>query len=351
MGDLYRRGGVYWGRYHDARGRRRRASLKTKDRAVARQRLRDLELAGGPHRAADRSLRQALTHLLDVVYAGRNAETVTSYRQKARHIVRVFGDRTDLVDIDRAAVHGYRATRLEEGAKDHSIHKELVVLRLALREQGIEGVVPRTSAHYTPRDRFLTLAQFRAVMDQLPAKRRLWFMAACFLGARDSELAKLRWEDVDLRARVAHVRGTKTKGADRLVPIHSALMPELRAARRDSGLVIERWTNRRRDVTAAWWRVIGFDPGPKWSWGTKRGGKSLKGAPRISPNDLRRTFISWLKQQGVDSLVVAQIAGTGVRMVERVYGRLTQEQFREAVKKLPPPTAPRGRRRRPKEDR
>lgn len=338
MGRLYKRGDTYWGAYKDPKGRPQRHSLHTSDREVAKERLRRAEL-DGPDRAAHQTLGGALSYMLDTVYAGRNDATIESYRQKARHLGRVFGAGLDIAYIDRKACQGYRALRLKEGASDHSVYKEMVVLRIALREQGIEGVVPKVSAKYKPRERYLTLDAFGAVMAHLPAKRRLWFMAACFLGARDSELAKLRWEDVDLVNGIARVRGTKTKGADRPVPIHPAVMPYLHAVRLPKGIVIERWTNRRRDVTAAYWKVVGFEPPPGWSHGKNKKGKtSIKGAPRISPNDLRRTFISWLKQQGVDSLLAARIAGTGVRMVETVYGRFGEDAFRDAIKRLPPPT-------------
>lgn len=338
MGRLYKRGDVYWGAYKDPKGRPQRHSLHTTDREVAKGRLRDAELAGS-HRASHKTLGGALSHMLDVVYAGENEYTVSSYRQKARHLGRVFGAGRDISDIDRKACQEYRALRLKEGASDHSIYKEFVVLRIALREQGLENVVPQVSAKYTPRDRYLTLDQFQAVLSHLPAKRKLWFMAACFVGARDSELAKLRWEDVDLKQGVARVRGTKTKGADRMVPIHPAVLPYLNAVRIPKGIVIERWTNRRRDVTAAYWKVVGYEPPPGWSHGRNKKGKtSIKGAPRISPNDLRRTFLSWLKQQGVDTMVAAKMAGTSVKMVETVYGRFGEDAFRDAIKKLPAPS-------------
>jgi len=341
MGRLYKRGKTYWGAYTDPKGQPQRHSLRTSDREVAKRRLRDAEL-DGPNRPSNQSIGGALTYLLETVYAGRNESTVESYRQKARHLLRVLGANADIADIDRRACQEYRATRLKEGASAHSVHKEFVVLRLALKEQSIEGVVPKVAANYKPRERFLTIEQFQAVMSHLPEKRRLWFKAACFIGARDSELAKLRWEDVDLATGVARVRGTKTKKADRHVPIHPSLVTDLEKAKRATGRVIEPWTNRRRDVAAAWWKVVGYTPPPSWTRGgtAKRTGKkrSIKGAPRISPNDLRRTFISWLKQAGVDSLAVAQVAGTGVRMVERVYGKLTEDVFRAAINQLPAPT-------------
>ena len=47
---------------------------------------------------------------------------------------------------------------------------------------------------------------------------------------------------------------------------------------------------------------------------------------RVSPNDLRRTFASWLKQASVDSFVVAQLLGhSSSRMVEMVYYRYSFE--------------------------
>ena len=60
------------------------------------------------------------------------------------------------------------------------------------------------------------------------------------------------------------------------------------------------------------------------------------GLARVSPNDLRRTFASWLKQAQVDSFVVAQLLGhSSSRMVELVYGRLDAKTLEGAVNRLP----------------
>jgi hypothetical protein len=65
------------------------------------------------------------------------------------------------------------------------------------------------------------------------------------------------------------------------------------------------------------------------------------GMRNISPNDLRRTFASWLKQAGVDSMVVAKLLGhTTSRMVELVYGHLNDATTRAAITKLWPPPRP-----------
>lgn len=45
--------------------------------------------------------------------------------------------------------------------------------------------------------------------------------------------------------------------------------------------------------------------------------------PRCTPNDLRRTFAHWLRDQGVPIELIAPAMGhSDTRMVERVYGRI-----------------------------
>lgn len=337
VGRLYRRGDTWWGDYRDAQGARHRHSLRTADVKVARERLREFELASPADRAANaRTLEGALTHLLDTVYAGRPAGTLRCYRQKARHLVRLLDEHTPLAQVTRERVQQYRAARLAEGASANTIHKELVVLRRALAESGVTGVVPRHRAEYVPRKRFLTPAQFQAVMDALPAKRRFALVLWCYLGPRDSELVGLRREDVNTTEWTIRVRGTKTKGSNRFVPIHPAVRPWITAALEASkgedgetppGPLVEKWPHRHRALCHAWWTVNGLE--------LPKRGESEAGRDRLSPNDLRRTFMSWMKQAGVDSLAVAQVAGTSTKMVELVYGQLTPETHRAAVAALP----------------
>lgn len=82
----------------------------------------------------------------------------------------------------------------------------------------------------------------------------------------------------------------KTKS--RLVPIHPILRPWLEALRQSNGPVIEPWQNDKADLRRACERA---------------------GVPRVTPNDLRRTFATWLKQSDVDSAVVAAMMGHAPR--------------------------------------
>jgi integrase len=140
---------------------------------------------------------------------------------------------------------------------------------------------------------------------------------AVYTGGRDSEIDNLVWEEhIFLAEGWVLLPGTKTWKARRTIPLAKPLRAYLESLPGEHcGLVAEPWPNLRRDLALACERA---------------------GIARVSPNDLRRTFASWLKQAGVDSMIVAKLLGhTTSRMVELVYGHLNDASLTKAVKVLP----------------
>ena len=129
-------------------------------------------------------------------------------------------------------------------------------------------------------------------------------------------MEKVEGQHVDFQNRALAVPGTKTAGSCRRIPMHPRLQAELeREPLPLSGPLAKRWANVRREIAAACIRLR---------------------IERVSPNDLRRTFASWLKQAQVDSFVVAQLLGhSSSRMVEMVYGRIDFATLERAVGELP----------------
>jgi Phage integrase family len=107
----------------------------------------------------------------------------------------------------------------------------------------------------------------------------------------------------------------KGKTKSRVVPIHPYLRPWLETLHKGTGPVIEPWGNDKRELARACARA---------------------GVRRVTPNDLRRTFATWLKQNGVDSAVVAaMMRHSSTAMVDRVYGKLDEASYRRAIARLP----------------
>ena len=133
-----------------------------------------------------------------------------------------------------------------------------------------------------------------------------------------SDPRSIRREDVRLDLGTVTIRGTKTDKSDRVVPVLSLTRPFLAAALawgEHAGRLVQRWTNVGRDLPGL---LVGL------------------GYQRATPNDLRRTFASWLVQNGVDLFTVSKLMGhNSTRMVERVYGKLTPENMAAAVAAVP----------------
>ena len=130
-------------------------------------------------------------------------------------------------------------------------------------------------------------------------------------GARLGESDRARPEDIALSERGVALRGTKTEASLRRVPIVGFGEPlmehALAYANGRDGTLFSKWGNVRRDLAEACERA---------------------GIEKVSPNDLRRTFGTWLRQHGVEPhLIGAALGHTDSRMVERVYGRMPADSL------------------------
>jgi integrase len=171
-------------------------------------------------------------------------------------------------------------------------------------------------AGYEPRSRFLTPEEAPKLLAALTPDRaaRVAFILA--IGARWGESERARPEDVSLERGVVFLRGTKTVNAKRTLPVVGWGIPLLehavRYAEGEGGLLFRPWPNVRRDLAEACARA---------------------GIPRVSPNDLRRTYATWLREHGVEPHLIGLALGhRDSRMAERVYGRLSAESLGNSLR-------------------
>ena len=326
-------------------------------------------------------------------------ESLDVWRTKLGHVSRILGDLTPLSAVDHAAVGRFldrRDIELKEAGRDgqHTRSKELGCLRLGLRLMKVAGAYPhdvdyvtrkgRFAVGYKPRRRHLTwdeipkllggllqedpkrvsaetiakarrlkacgmtLAEIGAEIgkaistvkryldlpDSKPvrggevrAKHAAWYIAT---GGRDAESHRAELADHDFETWRVRIRGTKTGEADAVIPIappFRTLLLFATADRPTKGPLFPPWTNVGRSLKLACKRA---------------------GIPPVSPNDLRRTHFSLLKQAGIHNDDLAKIARhTTTRMMDAVYGVTTIDALGRALEKvpagrplLPPDTSP-----------
>lgn len=316
--NLYQRGPVWWCWFYDHEGRRVQKSTHQRDRALAGQAARRIErehLAAPTSQAPVTDLVAA--YLANCERKSRAASTLSFYLAKAKPLVEFFGDR-DANRLELADTEDYMDARLMN-ARVHlpTVAKELGLLRAALRYArkhkrytgDVSAIIPDDiQGAYVPRDRALSHPEYEALKLTLNPDRRDYLAAWCYTGQRESEL--YAFTPADLAGDMLHVNGSKTDGSDRWLPVAAEVADVF--GRRES---FPRWGNVRRDLAAACMRA------------------EIK---RVSCNDLRRTFCTWLAEAGVPEAVAASLLGhASSTMVRRVYTRIGRAAQIAAVATLP----------------
>ena len=331
---LTKRGHIWYAHFFH-NGVRRQVSTHCTDLKAAELKLRQLERDGADpaHVAAQKaSLSDALQLLIqrrtEEAAAGRRShETVAFYKRKAGHLTRIFehsrGDAYQpfpLKALQPIDIDAYVSQRRAEAVSDHTIAKELVTLRAALklaRRAGlwrgeIDALLPVGFApEYRPRTRALSHQELGRLLSVLPAPRAAQVSFIVATSACWSESVRACRGDVDVNSGWVHIRGTKRATRDRHIAVrHPALSSLLRYSLQHApgqDLLFPRWTNVRRDLLEAC---------------------AAAGIDRCSPNDLRRTYAKWMRLARVPAELVAPTMGhRDTRMVERVYGRLSPEEI------------------------
>jgi integrase len=314
---LLKRGGVWHLRTDPVTRRQLSTRCRDVEAALAFRAERE-RIAADPRNEA--ALRATLGDWAEKVIAakaagGKSAGTLHVYGAKLGHFLRIWGPDYPLRDVTPDSVDQYVETRRSEWVTperhvtDHTIYKEVgclvQLLKLAKRAGcypgDIAAIKPLDLApHYSPRERALQAPEVTRLLAALPAEKAALAAVCIGLGVRLSECHRMLPTDINLVRGEAFIGGRKTRKSRRTVPILSLYRPLLDAA---LPYLPVSWTNNVcRDLEAACRRA---------------------GIDRCTPNDLRRTHATLLRQAGVDPDVIRRLLGHTTRaMVDSVYAQV-----------------------------
>lgn len=173
------------------------------------------------------------------------------------------------------------------------------------------------------RERFLQqdemLAFFTAVRKQ-PSTWRDFFLLCLFTGARRSNVASMRWQDVDLQGGCWHLPGQFTKNGSPMVvvlpPPALIILKHRKESANGSPYVFP--------ADSATGHVI--DPRKAWEHVRKDSGLS-----DLRMHDLRRSLGSWQATAGVSLSIIGASLGHKDLKSTQVYSRLNVDPVRVAV--------------------
>jgi integrase len=245
--------------------------------------------------------------------------SLVMYRQKAGTLVRLLG-----ADLRLSLIHGEtfaeylemrRQDFLENAGKEiqsTTLYKEWVTFRRIMNQAWRAGRFGKDPASlkpehfgpgYKPRETALTWEQVHKLLAELKPERRAAVAFSLATGARRKEVFAARAGDLDTARWMVKLRGTKTEGSAKTIPVPEP-MREVAAMALPP---FAPWPNARRGLAAACVRA---------------------GVPEVTWNDLRRTFASLLVQGGVSPYVVSKLLRhTTTAMVDLVYGKQTGESL------------------------
>jgi integrase len=317
---LFKRGDVWYARVFE-RGRWRRKSTNCSDKRAAERSLVELERdAADPALAASRkATTEGLlrSYLASRKRIGRSEGTQHHVRVKSTALVTLLPSQAS--DITHSALERYIDARLEQGVMRTTIKKELRVLKAALRlaKKNAEwtgdpaDVIPELDDDHKDGTRALSPWELVALATVLKPRRMAHVAFAAATGCDPSAVFRARIGDVAADFSSVQIHGTKRKSRERRVPLAIEVQRSLlrwaiaHAPGTKDGFLFASWGNVRRDLHIACAKVH---------------------IPGCSPNDLRRTFGTHLRNAGAEPQHIGAAMGhADSRMTERVYGKLTPE--------------------------
>lgn len=331
------RGKVLWTNL----GGKRVSTGTTSLKAARRWKERKLIERADPRRAASETA--TLADAIREMYAelrrrGRADATQRKCRQKLAHFPRLWGEECKLAEIDARKIASYIDARLDDSPKETgfitperlTLRDELAFLRQTLklaRKQGlyafaIDDVMPDLfeTGHKPKKDwvREENLPKLLAHVEKRHAAHLLFFV--CTAGRLADSYRACR-EDFDVAKWRVTVRGSKTDGSFRTIPITDFLHPFVERMLRDAEggyfdvegheLLFVNWPNIHRDVNLACDRA---------------------GIPRVTTNGLRRTFGMWHRLRGFSLDTISKLFGhTTAKLVRDVYADLEGDELAELM--------------------
>jgi integrase len=297
--------------------------------------FREGEVVTGKFRGlgVDRVLVQELFDDVRDDYRLNGRSSIGSLDSRLKSNLRPFFDAVRAADVTTALVKRYVGDRIEAGATNATVNRELEILKRALR-LGAECDPPKVS--YVPhiaklvennvRKGFLDDEGYLRLRQELPDYLKPMLVVGYHIGNRLGELKALEWRQVELHhMRITLDPGTTKNDEARTLPVYGEMA---------------QWLSMQkaiRDTRFPQCPYVFFqDDGSPVGEFRKTWAKACKnaGVEGLHFHDLRRSAVRNMNRAGVTDKVAMQISGHKTRSVYDRYNITSDLDISEAATKM-----------------
>ena len=341
---LYWRGNTIWYTIR-FNGRQYKNSCETDDVKKA-ERCRNIKLGelhrgevSGSNEPSSIRINELLDDLLSYADRKLGEKTAQVYRYsiEAEDGIRRHFGKIKASKLTTKHTEDYRRHRLKVGVTDTTVNREMAYLRRAFY-LGRKRTPPKVfmvpvfdmiSEQNNVRTGFLTAAEYKIILAELPEYLKPLFVVAVNVAIRRGELLKIKWSQVHFEESVITLNPWETKKHDvRNCPIlEGDMRTYLMAAKRyrDKFFPKCQWVfshngEQIKSFKNAWERATARAS-------AKPGGENLK---TLRFHDLRRTAIRNMRKAGVPQVVRMKISGHRTDEMERRYNIVDLDDIKAA---------------------
>ena len=335
MGSIYKRGGKFWIKYH-RNGRSYRESSGSDKKMVARKLLeiREGEIAQGklPGIVFDRTTFDQLADGFCRDYRINQKKSLVRAERSVGHLKKFF-EGMKATAITTPFIQQYVEKRIEEGAANASINRELAALKrmLNLGAKQTPPIVDRVPhipmlRENNVRKGFFEHGDFIKLRGALPNHLQGFITFAYKTGWRLGEVEELTWDKVDLKHGVVRLDPGDAKNSEpRTIAVDSELLEILK----------QQWKLRGKSGSVlpfVFLNAKGTDRVKQFCKSWKTACKDAKIGKRLF-HDFRRSAVRNMVRAGVPERVAMTISGHKTRSVFERYNIVNEEDLRHAAQK------------------
>lgn len=312
---VYKKNGAWFIRYRDIKGKQRQVKAgATKALATELERKilaeRDIQKRFGYKQKKEITFAEFIPEYLERVKTRLSPKSIYDKKNFLINISEEIGNKLLLSEIDEEDFYNYVADKTQI----NTIKTYKIALQAFLTEAKEAGYNTaelniKIKQKGNKRIRYLTEEEAERLIRNSGKLRLLIIMALC-TGMRKSEMLNLKWQDIDLKAKLIHIEETKN-GERRSIPISEILMKELEQ---------EPPKNQTEKVITVHSLEFHF--------------RQLKKKCEIKNfhfHDLRHTFASWLAMKGVSLYTIKELLGHKSILMTQRYAHLSPDSRFSAV--------------------